>query len=212
MSTEDILCPHSHEVAPHTMTAVNQLSTNQTASDESISPDRSFLNDLNRFQRILMVTDGTVTELLEQYAAETIKVRKLFEKVETSFDELITHHQQYLDPSSLPVLKRAILLQGQTTKTNWLYAESSILLDNLHPGFRADLLASREPIGRLWEKYRYETFKTILNYQKRPAGELAVYFELPEDSTMIARTYRVYSGNKPIMIITEMFPDSLFQQ
>lgn len=185
--------------------------TNQLPIIEKSRPSQDFLEGLSRFQRILMVTDGTVTELLAQYASETIKVNKLFEKVETEFDELITEHQQYLAATDLPILKRAILLEGQDSKTNWLYAQSSILLDNLHPGFRADLLASREPIGRLWEKYRYETFKTLLEFEKRPAKELSEHFGVTPDSTMVSRTYSVYSGDKPIMIITEMFPDTLFQ-
>ena len=188
------------------MSAANRLQVT-----EKNRPSQDFLSELSRFQRILMVTDGTVTELLEQYASETIKVKKLFEKVETEFEALIPTHKQYLEASDLPVLKRTILLEGQDTKTNWLYAQSSILLDNLHPGFRADLLASREPIGRLWEKYRYETFKIILDFEKRPANELSEYFDIPPDSIMVSRTYSVYSGNKPIMIITEMFPNTLFR-
>jgi chorismate-pyruvate lyase len=188
------------------MSATNPLLLSQRSR-----PNKNLLTGLSRFQRILMVTDGTVTELLEQYLAEKILVSKLFEKVETQFDQMIPSHKQYLAESDLPVLKRAILLEGQNTKQNWIYAESSILLDNLNEGFRSDLLASREPIGRLWEKYRYETFKTILDFEKRPAEELAGYFDLSTDSTMISRTYSVYSGQKPIMIITEIFPGTLFQ-
>lgn len=187
------------------MSAANPLQL----SERSL-PNKDLLTGLSRFQRILMVTDGTVTELLEQYTSEKIKVRKLYEAIETQFDQLLPDHTQYLTESDLPVLKRTILLEGQQSKKSWLYAQSSILLDNLHTGFRSDLLASREPIGRLWEKYRYETFKTILDFEKRPAKELGGYFDLPDDSIMISRTYRVYSGNKPIMIITEMFPDTLF--
>ncbi|PID34470.1 MAG: 4-hydroxybenzoate synthetase [Thiotrichales bacterium] len=187
------------------MSTVNFFSSNKKNH-----PDQHFLNGLSRFQRILMVTDGTVTELLEQYAEETIKVCKLSEKIDIEFDELLPNHRHHITKSDLPVLTRTILLQGQTTKKNWLYAQSSIFLDNLQAGFRSDLLASREPIGRLWEKYRCETFKRILDFEKRPAGESGEYFNLPADSTLLSRTYSVYSGGKLIMIITEMFPDELF--
>lgn len=188
------------------MSAINPL----LLSERSF-PEKDLLTGLSRFQRILMITDGTVTEMLEQQIAEKIKVRKLHEKIDTHFDDLIPSHQDYLTHSSLPILSRTILLEGQATKKNWIYAESSILLDNLHLDFRSDLLASREPIGRLWEKYQYETFKTILDFDKREAGELGEYFGLPASSILISRTYEVSSNKKPIMVITEIFPESFFK-
>jgi len=188
------------------MTVLNPLSLS-----ERRLPDKQLLTNLSRFQRILMVTDGTVTELLEQYLSEKIKVAKLYEKVVQDFSRLIPAHQTHISPDLLPVLSRAILLEGQTTKQHWIYAESSIMLNNLTPGFRSDLLASREPIGRLWEKYRYETFKVVLDFEKREAGELGQHFQLPPHSIMISRTYSVYSQSKIIMIITEVFPACFFQ-
>lgn len=184
--------------------------TNPLLLSERSFPDKDLLTGLSRFQRILMVTDGTVTELLEQYLSEKIKVSKLSEKIESNFEKLIPSHKAHLTFGSLPVLSRSILLEGQTTKQNWIYAESSILLDNLNLGFRSDLLASREPIGRLWEKYQYETFKTILDFEKREAGELAEHFAVPASSILISRTYEVSSNKKPIMVITEIFPESFF--
>lgn len=185
--------------------------TNPLSLSERSLPEKDLLTGLSRFQRILMVTDGTVTELLEQYLSEKIKVKKLFEKIENNFDDLIQSHKSHLPPNTGPVLSRTILLEGQTTKQDWIYAESSILLDNLNLGFRSDLLASREPIGRLWEKYQYETFKTILDFEKRPAGELGEHFGIPSSSVLISRTYKVSSKEKPIMVITEIFPESFFK-
>lgn len=188
------------------MNAINPL-----LLSERNFPEKDLLTGLSCFQRILMVTDGTVTELLEQYLSEKIKVSKLSEKIETNFEEFIPSHKDYLAPSSVPVLSRSILLEGQSTRQNWIYAESSILLDNLNLGFRSDLLASREPIGRLWEKYKYETFKTILDFEKLEAGELGKHFGIPSTSSLISRTYKVSSNNKPIMVITEIFPESFFK-
>ena len=184
---------------------------NPLALSERRMPEKGLLTGLSRFQRILMITDGTVNELLEQYLEEKIKVRKLFEKIEHSFNDLTTSHKDYLTNSSLPVLSRSITLEGQSTKKDWIYAESSILLDNLDVNFRSDLLASREPIGRLWEKYQYETYKTILDFEKKPAGELGEHFGVSSSSTLISRTYEVCSKNKPIMVITEIFPESFFK-
>ena len=59
------------------MTAQNPLSLTQRRM-----PNKQMLTGLSRFQRLLLVTDGTVTDMLEQYLEEKIKVQKLYEKIE----------------------------------------------------------------------------------------------------------------------------------
>ena len=109
-------------------------------------PEAALLAELSCFQRLLLVTDGTVTEMLEQYLQESIQVHKLAEKVETDFDQLPAGHELFVSAQDMPVLKRQVLLQGKTTQQSWLHAESSVLLDHLPQGFRSDLLHSRQPI------------------------------------------------------------------
>lgn len=189
------------------MSVLNPLSLSQRRM-----PDKQMLTGLSRFQRILLVADGTVTEMLEQYLAEKIKVLKLHEKIASDTQEINPKHQASLGRDDVgPVMRREVLLQGQHTLQAWLHADSTLVLNHLEQGFRADLLASREPIGRLWEKYQVETFKSIVDFEKRPAGELAEYFGISPTETLISRTYAVYSCGKLIMIITETFPACFFQ-
>ncbi len=174
-------------------------------------PNKEILIGLSCFQRILMVTDGTVTELLEQYLEEKIKVVKLYEKIKGNIGQVNNGHNAFItNHSDAPVLQREVLLQGQSTLNNCIYAESTVFLDNILKNFRLDLLASREPIGRLWEKYQIETYKTILDFGKKEAGDLAVHFSIRREDIIISRTYSVYSGSKMIMLITESFPDNFF--
>ena len=173
-------------------------------------PDKALLAGLSRFQRLLLITDGTVTELLEQYLNESINVLKLYEKIETDIHALPACHEAFISTDQMPVLKRYVLLQGQTTLCNWTYAESTILLNHLPQGFRTDLLSSQQPIGKLWAKYRTETYKVMLQSQKIEAGELAQHFGIQTNDEMITRTYGVYSNQKLIMVITETFPDCFF--
>ena len=78
-------------------------------------------------QRILLVTDGTVTEILEAYTGESMRLIKLYEELVTLDEDLpgleLAAGQQ--------VLRRKILLQGKMTLTNFLYADSSVALDRL---------------------------------------------------------------------------------
>src|SRR5438270_10673249 len=78
-------------------------------------------------QRILLVTDGTVTEILEAYTGESMRLVKLLEEVQTLGEPLETLKAQ---PGE-EVLRRHILLQGKMSLTNYLYADSYIAIDRL---------------------------------------------------------------------------------
>lgn len=174
-------------------------------------PDKQLLKALSIFQRVLLITDGTVTELLEQYLGESIKVVKLYENIEEDLNQLSIFHQQFIPAEESVFLKRNTLLQGQKTMNNWLYAESVVIINNLQANFRTDLLDSHEPIGKLWSKYRCETYKIIVDAGEEVAGDLATHFNISPNDKIIARTYTVSSNNKMIMIITEKFPDQFFR-
>ena len=142
-----------------------------------------------------MNTDGTVTELLRLISGEPISVVKLSEDIDTS--------------TKGKVLFRRVLLQGTETKKNWVFAQSSIFLDNLPKEFVDDLMHKSIPIGSLWSKYRMETFKemTFQGVDKDPT--LKAYYDA-ETVTFLSRTYIVYSKKKRIMRITEKFPVHYF--
>lgn len=192
------------------MSASHSSSSTATPPSQDSEPNKEIMRDLSRFQRLLLVTDGTVTAILEQYLDEKIGVVKLYQKIESRLDGIDADHRGLLTEDDLPVLARQVVLRGQTTETNWLYAASTILFDRMSPEFRTDLLASREPIGRLWEKHQVETFKRILDYERRPAGALAQHFGIDPRDPVISRTYRVSSGGRLVMIISESFPSGFF--
>lgn len=169
------------------------------------------LSNLSRFQQILLITDGTVTKLLEYYLEESITVYKLKEEIKYNISAFPNHYQLSID-APVNTLQRAIFLQGELTGKHWIYAESTILIDQLTSDFRKDLLESNQPIGKLWIKYRLETYKRILSIQEEKAGDLAPYFKIKTDDLMISRTYSVYSNKKVIMIITEKFPRAFFKE
>ena len=101
---------------------------------------------LSEFQKILLTTDGTVTQLLEIHTGEKIRVVKL----EHAVVEGGPHWLQV--PPSEPVLSRRILLRGQTRA--WLYADSWLVLSRLPAGMQETLLHTDTPIGQLWRAAR----------------------------------------------------------
>jgi chorismate-pyruvate lyase len=162
---------------------------------------------LSAFQRILLTTDGTVTEILEAYSGESIRVVKLHQDV-TILERAVASLEL---PWGEPVLRRSILLQGHMSLVNFLYADSIIALDRLTDGVRDGLLTSKKGIGMLILEHRIETFKEILDCGIEPAAGLAEYFQVEPEASIIQRTYRMLSGGRPIMVITEKFPSSYFQ-
>ena len=161
---------------------------------------------LSAMQRILLTTDGTVTEILEAYLGEIMQVVKLAQGLLTLEEPIV-----YLDMGAgQQVLSRKILLQGKISRINFLYAESMIAPDRLDPHVRDGLLNSNKPIGQLILEHRIETFKEIVDCGKTLAGPSAGYFHIHESAPIIFRTYRVFANHHPIMLITEQFPESQF--
>jgi chorismate-pyruvate lyase len=161
---------------------------------------------LSIFQRILLVTDGTVTDVLEAYANEPIRVVKLNQ----SFDSVDAEKPELDLPPSGRLLRRTVLLQGALSGQNFLFAESAITPDGLAREIVDGLVGSDKPVGRLLAQHRVETFREIVALGFDLAGTCAQYFEVEPTSRLVFRTYRILVRQQPVMRITEKFPLSLF--
>lgn len=160
------------------------------------------MRQLSRLQRVLLTTDGTLTEILEAYFLECVQLIKL--------SECLNH-----SPISIPmlnvaqqerVIERNILLRGSVSKRNFVYAESIVVVDRLDMELQEKLTTTQVPMGRLWLEHKLETFKEMIEIKRESAGELAGYFNVQPDEDILARTYRVFSKKVPIILITEKFP------
>ncbi|NEO29797.1 MAG: DUF98 domain-containing protein [Symploca sp. SIO3C6] len=171
-----------------------------------ISTSYATAPSINAFQRVLMKANGTVTAMLEAYLAEPIQVVKLSENLTTmklDFPNInLTNEEQ--------VIARKILLQGNISRRNFIYADSLILINNLEERFSSQLLNTKIPIGKLWCEQKVETFKEIIASGMEKANELSDYFCIKPEANILFRTYSVSSQGKITMIITEKFPESHF--
>lgn len=168
---------------------------------------------LNHIQKILLMTDGTVTELLEYLSQEPIVIDKVYQRLEGDLcgvpDEHVSSIQ--IQPGVSQVLIRKIILKGKITQKNYIYAESTILVDCLPSGFRDELINSKTPIGKLWSKHRLETYKTdFVAIKEKPTAQIASHLSIPLDTDVLSRTYCVYSCGEKSMVITEKFSSDLF--
>jgi chorismate-pyruvate lyase len=162
--------------------------------------------NLSTFQRILLTTDGTVTDILEAYAFEQIKIIKLSEQMSVLDQDIIAMNLK----QGTEVISRKVLLQGKISRKTFIYAESILVPDRLDEQFRKALLETKTPIGKVWLEQRVETFKEILETSRESAEGLSSYFGIEPTDKLLSRTYQVISGHQPAMMITEKFPEHYF--
>ena len=164
------------------------------------------LNSLSMVQRVLLVTDGTLTHILEAYADERMELAKL-------------QHALVIDPVKRAEfglegdergLRRVIVLCGSLSRMTYVYAESVVMLDRLPESVADGLLNTGTPIGKLLWKARAETLREITGMWQEEAGEVACHFGIAESDPVLSRSYQIVAGGRPIVLITEKFPRSAF--
>jgi len=166
------------------------------------TPERAIAEDatLSVLQKVLLITDGTVTQLLEIYTGEKISVQKLEHL-------LVTGAPPSLDVSATePVLSRRILLRGAARP--YMYAHSWLVPSRMPKGMQETMLQTDTPIGQLWKAARLETFREIIDFRRERDSEVSGLFGI--DVPMLSRTYLISAGDAPMGLIVEKFPESYF--
>jgi chorismate-pyruvate lyase len=160
------------------------------------------ISTLGLLHRILVTTDGTLTDMLAAAFLEPIQLVKLDVTIERSAKAV-----RALDVvAGSTVMRRRIVLRGQVSRINYVYAETQIAADRLAPRFREDLLAGNTPLGQLWLTHHLETWKERPHVRRRPAGALAGHLDVSEDAELLERNYRTFTGGAPVFDVTEFFP------
>jgi len=161
---------------------------------------------LTAVQRILLTTDGRITDIIEAYAREPVCVVKLTETLD--------------EPGHIPNLKvdddddvlyRSVLIQGTKTGIDYMYATSLVVAGRVPTAMLEALLYTDTPFGRLLVAHRVETLREILHWHREPAGRHCQYFDMAPTDMLLSRTYRVVSHELPVALITEKFPESHFR-
>jgi chorismate-pyruvate lyase len=161
-------------------------------------PDRVVVDDdsLSEFQKILLTTDGTVTQLLEIHTREKMRMQKLEHAVVKGGPERLGVS------ATEPVVSRRILLRGATRA--WMYAHSWLVLSRLPPGMQEALLQTDIPIGQLWRAARLETYREIVDFRREDDPAIAALFGVA--APLLSRSYLIRTGGAVMGLIEEKFP------
>lgn len=158
------------------------------------------LEELPPLLRTLLVTDGTVTKVLEAYFWEPVEVNAL------SLD--VAHTTQAIPWLTLAageeVLTRCVELRGGHSHRAYAEAFSVVTLNEFDLPLREALVRGSVGIGVLLRESGLETYREIVavGTERGAAGT---------QDLRVHRTYRITRGSKPVILIRESFPWSLYQ-
>ena len=143
---------------------------------------------LSAVERLLLVCDGTVTHMLEALTREPVDVIVLDQDCEAG------------------VLDRRVRLET-TTGRPLLWARSTIDLDKLDESVGEWLLQEEFGIGNALRKADVETRRSLHGVTIQEPDKASFPEFVPDSAgTLLARTYRVYESEVPIMTIREYMP------
>jgi chorismate-pyruvate lyase len=165
----------------------------------AVSGDPMPLKALPPFLRALLVTDGTVTKILEAYFWEPVSVDTLEQRFESA-EEAVPAIQ--IEPGDRCLIREA-RLRGMDTGRSFADASSLIRTELIPSGFRQRLIDREIGIGVLIRDSGLESYREVLDVglQSDADGRCAV-----------CRTYRIIIERRPVILITECFPLALYAE
>ena len=155
------------------------------------------LRVLPAFLRALLVTDGTVTKILEAYFWEPVTVDTLEQRFETA-EEPVPAIQ--IAPGDRCLIRDA-RLRGMDSGRSFAEAFSLIRIELIPSGFRQRLIDREIGIGVLIRDSGLESYREVLD----------VGMDVSSDGGLaVCRTYRIIIERRPVILITECFPLALY--
>ena len=161
------------------------------------------MTTLNLPLRMLVGTDGSLTALLEASFEAPVEVRTVANTVD---GRLPTPAELELEPGR-PVLWRRAVLQVDGDPV--LRASSVLALDRADTLVRSALLAGAEPLGgvlRGTEVRRELLAASATEATAADAGEL----DVDEGAPMVERVTRILSSGRPLAVVAERIPATIF--
>ncbi|NYT07757.1 MAG: DUF98 domain-containing protein, partial [Methanomicrobiales archaeon] len=156
------------------------------------------------FQTVLLLTDGSVTTLLEAISGAEVCVRTVAQDVVPAGEQVAARLD--IRPGD-PVNHRVVELVNCTTGGILIYAVSHTPLGRLEPGFRDDLMRADIPIGKILKKHRIESRREISDIRLvSPGPDIRGRFGAGPETRFLSRTYRIIRNDLPFMAIEELFP------
>jgi chorismate-pyruvate lyase len=162
------------------------------------------ISSLPPFLRALLVTDGTVTKILEAYFWEPVEVRTL----EQEFFAAEQAVEWIRVRAGDRVLIRRAQLVGADSGRIFVNAFSVIRTQLIPTAFRRRLIDREIGIGVLIRDSGLESFREVLEIGvERPDSRDPAFGDAGDT---VFRTYRIIIEGEPVILITESFPLAMY--
>jgi chorismate-pyruvate lyase len=159
------------------------------------------IDTLPPFLRALLVTDGTVTKIIEAYFWEPVVV-------DTLRQEFIAAEARipWIDVAADDrIMIRRARLRGADSGKHYAHASSVIRTELIPAHFRQRLIDREIGIGALIRDSGLESYREVLEVGVEPAATG------DEASAGVSRTYRIIIAGEPVILITETLPLALYR-
>jgi beta-ribofuranosylaminobenzene 5'-phosphate synthase len=164
---------------------------------------------LSKAQRLLLMTDGSVTTLLEVLTGKPVLVQTMLQQVVKAD----TERAATLDVEEGDnVNYRVVVLKNDDSDKPLIYAESYTPVARLQQGLRHDLMKADIPIGRIMTERKIESRREIRDIEIVSNEELCELFGVPDTVLFLSRTYDIIRHDMVLMHIKETFPCTSFVQ
>ncbi|MFA5255022.1 MAG: chorismate pyruvate-lyase family protein, partial [Methanoregula sp.] len=163
---------------------------------------------LSPVQKILLGTDGSVTQLLESVTGHPVAVRTR-EQAVVPADALAAERLRIALGDD--VNNRVVELLDSATGEVLVYATSQTPVARLDPEFRDDLMKADIPIGKIIESHHIEARREILSARVSPAqDDTSSIFSICKNEPLLSRQYQIIHSGEPLIFIEEQFPYNRF--
>ncbi len=151
-------------------------------------------------EQLLAGSGGTVTATLEVLVGEPVDATVLGQCAVASDGA-----GALAVPEGHPLLCRAATLHGRHSGRPYVEAVTLLVPGRLPAGFGDRLGSGGQPIGRLLEAEGIEVTRVALADVDPLARAVWPEAAPPPETVRLARTYRVDTGGRPVMVISEWF-------
>ena len=167
--------------------------------------------ELDRFDRMLLTTDGTVTTLLEACTGEPIVTRTTRQSGPATLDELRASPGCWWHPSpellevvpSERLLARRVMLSGARSGIAYVMAEALVAPDRLPELTAHALLRPGASLGRLLADGRLETRRELLGISAVRAGTVSQHLGVRSSTRLVRRTYLIVLDGRSVAAVSE---------
>jgi beta-ribofuranosylaminobenzene 5'-phosphate synthase len=164
---------------------------------------------LSKAQRLLLMTDGSVTTLLEVLTGKPVVVKTLLQQVVKADME----RAAALDVEEGDNINyRVVVLKNDDSDQPLVYAESYTPVARLRKALRHDFMKADIPIGRIMTRRKIESRREIRRIEILSNEELSDLFGVPNNVPFLSRTYDIIHHDLVLIRISEIFPSTSFIQ